>query len=88
MYRLYRALRVYSLGFHEVVYELCDPVHHRDALLHDVWQFFVSLWDGALRVGPPPPFPTPLAFRFRCLQERRLCLRLAPTSSRLAARAM
>ncbi|KAK3256091.1 hypothetical protein CYMTET_34744, partial [Cymbomonas tetramitiformis] len=54
VYRLYRALRVYSVGFHQVVSELCGKIKQKDireAVQRDVWCFFQKLWDEALQVG-------------------------------------
>ena len=49
--RLYRALLAHSQGFHRAVFDVCGRTAGRDALLRDVWEFFVGLWDGSLRVG-------------------------------------
>lgn len=48
--RLYRALRVYTLGFHETVLDIANVAKHRAPLLQSVWKLFVSLWNSALNV--------------------------------------
>ena len=51
VYRLYRALRVYSLGFHEMTAEVLSKITHTDArraLLWDVWRFYAWLWEASL----------------------------------------
>lgn len=33
-------------GFHRAVFDVCEAATGREALLRDVWEFFVGLWDG------------------------------------------
>ncbi|GAQ83720.1 hypothetical protein KFL_001590080 [Klebsormidium nitens] len=46
-YRLFRALRVYSLGFQEVVLELLQHLADRKEVMLHVWRVFAKLWDTA-----------------------------------------
>jgi hypothetical protein len=49
--RLYQALQVYSLGFHQAMLELTRHASGRGLLLLAIWRGFAMLWDGALQVG-------------------------------------
>ena len=51
MFRLYRALRVYSLGFQEVLRDMTSPLESKHTLLADAWRFFGHLWDGGARTA-------------------------------------
>eukprot|EP00232_Nephroselmis_pyriformis_P007423 CAMPEP_0182898824 /NCGR_PEP_ID=MMETSP0034_2-20130328/27718_1 /TAXON_ID=156128 /ORGANISM="Nephroselmis pyriformis, Strain CCMP717" /LENGTH=388 /DNA_ID=CAMNT_0025032815 /DNA_START=87 /DNA_END=1249 /DNA_ORIENTATION=- len=48
--RLYRVLRVYTIGFHELVYDLVANVKNRQDLLVNVWKMHKQLWETALQV--------------------------------------
>ncbi|GAB4819321.1 hypothetical protein N2152v2_006367 [Parachlorella kessleri] len=47
--RLYQALQVYSLGFHQTISEVCSHAVDRANLLVAVWRGYGMLWDGALQ---------------------------------------
>ena len=49
--RLYRILHIYSLGFHQVVGEVCLHAVQRQQLLLAVWKAFSQLWQDALQVS-------------------------------------
>ncbi|KAL4451532.1 hypothetical protein ABPG75_007194 [Micractinium tetrahymenae] len=51
--RLYQALQVYSLGFHQMCVELTAHAASRGLLLLAIWRGFAMLWDGALQVVFP-----------------------------------
>lgn len=51
--RLYRILHIYSLGFHQVVGEVCLHAAERQQLLLAVWKAFSQLWQDALQVSRP-----------------------------------
>ena len=53
--RLYRVLHIYSLGFQQVVAELCLHAAQRQQLLLAVWKAFSQLWQGALKVCTSVP---------------------------------
>ena len=49
--RLYRALHIYSLGFHQVVADITLHATDRHQLLMLIWKAFLQLWEEALQVG-------------------------------------
>lgn len=51
--RLYRILHIYSLGFQQVVNEVCLHAAQRQQLLMAVWKAFSQLWQDALQVCRP-----------------------------------
>ena len=48
--RLYQALQVYSLGFHQGMLDLTRHAGGKGLLLLAIWRAFAMLWDGALQV--------------------------------------
>jgi hypothetical protein len=53
--RLYQALQVYSLGFHQAMLELTRHASGKGLLLLAIWRGSAMLWDGALQVGVGAP---------------------------------
>ena len=80
--RLYRVLHIYSLGFHEVVDDVCMHAAQRQQLLLAVWKAFSQLWQDALQVSlsvlpvilprPPPPPPSPPTVFNACILAHAL----------------
>ena len=51
MQRVYRMLRVHSLGFHHLTCEATQHARDRGTLLLSIWRAYGGLWDAALQVG-------------------------------------
>ena len=88
MQRVYRMLRVHSLGFHHLTCEATQHARDRGTLLLSIWRAYGGLWDAALQVGvllgqdavtnaqPPLKLVDVLRRRVRCL-DRAPCSALS-----------
>ena len=51
MQRVFRMLRVHSMGFHHLTCEATQHARDRGTLLLSIWRAYGGLWDAALQVG-------------------------------------
>lgn len=83
--RLYQALQVYTLGFHQMCVELTAHATNRGLLLLALWRSFAMLWDSALQVVfPAETVQTSRERQAALLTSERLLEELQEAEARMA----